>query len=210
MATEISLDFLISLKERLDSWRKQYDMDYLKRLSDEEAKEYNLMITIKEETLLENGKKYFGNISLKEIEAKLESEIKRRDKQKRDDYFDKVIPLKKQYDKDKSNKHILDLINILTTSYYENVMCFTQSSILAIIDKEIKARKIKAQKLNSSCEKAIADLERKISNPEGDMEDKLWKTRNFYDKRNKATKYSDTNGNKDSNEKDATYSIKGN
>lgn len=94
------------------------------------------MTTIKEETLLENGKTYFGDISLKEIETKLEEEIKRRAKQKRDDFFDEVIPLKEEYDKDQSNNVILDQIMMLFTSYHEdkNIMCITKSTILSMID----------------------------------------------------------------------------
>lgn len=35
-------------EEKLDYWRDRYNEKYLKQLSDEEAKEYELMTTIKE------------------------------------------------------------------------------------------------------------------------------------------------------------------
>ncbi len=209
MENKNNLDFLIKLKEKLDAWRDCYNEEYLKQLSAEEAKEYRLMITIKEETLLENGKKYFGDISLKEIESKLEEEIKRSRKQKRDEFFDKVIPLKEKYDKNKSNDKIFDQIAIQFTSYYENVTCITKSAILSMIDNEIKKRKINSKKINSSCYQAIVDLERKISDPEGHMEDALWKTRNFYNKKKLAVD-SDFQNNTSCNKKDVSYSLKRN
>ncbi len=209
MGSNVSLDFLISLKEKLDSWRDNYNEEYLKKLSDEEANEYNLMTTIKEEILLEKAKKYFGDISLKEIETKLEREIKRRNKQKRDEYFDKVIPLKEQFDKDKSNTVLLDQISMIFASYYTNVVCITESAILSMIDSEIKVRQIKAQSINRYCEQTIADLERKISNPEGYMEDELWKTRNFYNEKGKLAVDLDSHNNVNFNKEDITYSLKG-
>lgn len=141
MENKNNLDFLILAKERLDSWRHQYNPEYLRQLSNEEAAEYKLMTTIKEETLLENGKAYFGNISLKEMETKLEEEIKRRAKQKRDEFFDNVIPLKEKFDNDQSNSALLDQIMMLFASYHKNAICITKSAILSIIDSEIMERK---------------------------------------------------------------------
>lgn len=170
---KITLEFLISLKEILDSWREMYnniDRDYM---HGDEAREYSIMITIKEETLLENGKRYFGDISLKEIESRLDEEIKRINKQKKDNYFDQAI---------------------------------TKS-----IDDEIKNRSIKKQRINSSCENAIATLERKISNPEGYMADTLWESRKMDNKRKKAMVDLDDARNTHQNCEDKTsYTLKGN
>lgn len=141
MKNKNNLDFLILEKEKLDSWRGQYNPEYLRQLSDEEAEEYKLMTTIKEENLLENGKAYFGDISLKEMETKLEYEIKRREKQKRDEFFDKVIELKEKLDNDQNNRMLLDQIMMLFASYYKNITCITTSAILSTIDNEIMRRK---------------------------------------------------------------------
>lgn len=205
MVNEVSLDFLISQKEKLDSWRDNYNKEYLKRLSDEEAREYNLMTTIKEENLLEKGKEYFGDISLKEIEARLKKEIKRRAKQKRDEYFDKVIPLKEQFDKDKRNTVILDQISMIFASYHTNVICITGTAMLRMIDTEIENRRIRSQKINVSCEHAIANLERRIVDPEEFMNDEIRRTNKLksttsriVNKYGKAFEYTDDENNKDS------------
>lgn len=66
--------------------------------------------------------------------------------------------------------------------------------IISMITTEYNNRIIKKRNIN--CEYVIANLERKINNPEEYISDELWKTRNFYDKKSTRTIYLDSNGNK--------------
>lgn len=101
---------------------------------------------------------------------------------------------------------------MLFTSYHEdkNIMCITKSTILSMIDNEIKERRVRTKRINSSCYQAIVDLERKINNPNGYMEDALWETRSFYNKKRNLAIDSDFQNNMHNSKEDISYSLKQN
>lgn len=134
--------------------------------------------------------------------------------------IDDLLEKRRNLDKDLNGGYYLESLNDKIISmqiklrhfgkiYFGNNLNLTD--IETLIDREIENKVKQDQQtiITKSCYQAIVDLERKIDDPEGYMENALWKTRDFYDKKCLAVD-SDSQDSMHKSKEDTSYCLKGN